>query len=129
MLIGEIVRRTGLTKDTIRFYEKMNLIDVPKKSRRHNNYKEYPEPLVKKLIVIQKLKGFGFTLSEIQEMISLFEEDLLVCSDNIPMIKQKIKQIDSKINELTEIKIHLSNCIISCPGDCKVENTLKELKE
>lgn len=128
MLIGEIVKETGLPKDTIRFYEKLKLIEIPRKSRRSNNYKEYPESVIKKLIVIQKLKGFGFTLNEIGDMISLFEEDLLVCSDNIPMIRDKIRIIDIKMKELKEMKKHLSNCIACCPGNCQVENALKELK-
>jgi DNA-binding transcriptional MerR regulator len=37
MLIGELVERSGLTKDTIRFYEKKGLIALDKKSRRENN--------------------------------------------------------------------------------------------
>lgn len=83
---------------------------------------------MKKLSVIQKLKGFGFTLNEIQEMISLYEEDLLTCSDNIPKVKEKIKVIDSKIKELKEVKRLLQNCIAHCPVDCQVEATLSELK-
>lgn len=128
MLIGEIVAKTGLPKDTIRFYEKAGLISLPKKARRANNYKEYPDAVLKKLSVIQKLKGFGFTLNEIQEMISLYEENLLTCSDNIPKVKEKIRLIDGKIKELKEVKRLLQSCIAHCPADCQVEATLMELK-
>jgi DNA-binding transcriptional MerR regulator len=41
MLIGKLVKETGLSKDTIRFYEKHGLISVNRKERRSNNYKEY----------------------------------------------------------------------------------------
>ena len=128
MLIGEVVKRTGLARDTIRFYEKMDLMEIPGKCRRQNNYKDYPEPIVQKLLVIQKLKGFGFTLNEIKEMISLYEEDLLVCSDNIPLVKEKIRLIDEKINDLKAVKEHLWICITGCPGNCNVEAALLELK-
>ncbi len=49
MLIGQLAQRTGFTRDTIRFYEKHGLIQMPHKARRENNYKEYPDaaqPLV-----------------------------------------------------------------------------------
>jgi DNA-binding transcriptional MerR regulator len=37
MLIGELSKQTGLSRDTIRFYEKQGLIAVGRKERRFNN--------------------------------------------------------------------------------------------
>ncbi len=133
MLIGEIIKKTGLTKDTIRFYEKMGLIKVPKKARRENNYKEYPEGVLKRLSVIQKLKGFGFTLNEIDEIIRLYEADLSTCPENLPKVYEKINSIDEKIRQLEEVKQKLVNCIKDCsssnPCGCKLEDALAELKQ
>ncbi|WP_257588478.1 MerR family DNA-binding transcriptional regulator [Leptospira sp. id769339] len=41
MLIGEIVKKTGISRDTIRFYEKEGLFRNCLIIRRDNNYKEY----------------------------------------------------------------------------------------
>ena len=71
MLIGELDERTGLTKDTIRFYEKKGLIALDRKSRRENNYKEYPAQVLEKLMLIRKLKDMGFTLNEIDTFLAL----------------------------------------------------------
>ena len=52
MLIGELSKRTGFSHDTIRFCEKKGLIEVDKKERRDNNYKEYPETVLDRLMLI-----------------------------------------------------------------------------
>lgn len=127
MLIGELVQKTGFSRDTIRFYEKMGLIIVPRKARRENNYKEYPDNLVNKLLVMKQLKEFGFTLTEIADLISLYEADLPVCSENIPKIKEKIRLIDEKIKQLKSVKQQLIQCMKNCPDACKIEETLGKL--
>lgn len=133
MLIGEVIKKTGVTKDTIRFYEKMGLLKVPKKARRENNYKEYPESIVKKLVVIQRLKGFGFTLNEINEIIRLYEADITTCPENLPKVHDKIKSIEEKIMQLEEVKKKLTDCIKDCssisPCGCKLDDALSELKQ
>lgn len=41
MLIGIIAQESGFSRDTIRYYEKIGLLRLPKRARRENNYKEY----------------------------------------------------------------------------------------
>ena len=53
MLIGELSKACGLSRDTIRFYEKHGLIAVGKRERRFNNYKEYSEETLKRLLSIK----------------------------------------------------------------------------
>lgn len=40
MLIGELSKQTGFTRDTIRFYEKQGLIRVDREQRTPGNYKD-----------------------------------------------------------------------------------------
>src|SRR3546814_17661555 len=49
MLIGELSEKTGFSRDTIRFFEKQGLIQLDRKQRRDNNYKEYPEEVLNRL--------------------------------------------------------------------------------
>ncbi|HYH15701.1 MAG TPA: MerR family DNA-binding protein [Flavisolibacter sp.] len=72
--------------------------------------------------------GFGFTLSEIGEMIALYEADLITCADNIPKIQQKVEVINAKIRQLEAIQMPLLNCISNSPGACEIEDTLERLK-
>ena len=104
MLIGEISKKTSLSRDTIRFYEKKGLIKVDRTDSEWNNYKDYSVETLKALLLIKKTKGFGFTLNEIAELMELFKMDAASCNVMSVKIKEKLSDIDKKIKELKDMK-------------------------
>ncbi len=104
MLIGEISKKTGLSRDTIRFYEKKGLIKVDRTDSEWNNYKDYTVQTYHTLLLIKKAKGFGFTLNEIAEILDLLEMDRANCSTLTVKAEEKVKVIDEKIIELKAMK-------------------------
>ena len=114
MLIGEVSRITGLSRDTIRFYEKQGLIQVRRKDTRFNNYKEYSPEQVQKLLLIRRLKGFGFTLNEAAEYLELIDENLASCNTVSDKISLKVNLIDKKIEELRQIRSLLTQGVEEC---------------
>lgn len=52
MLIGELSKKTGLSKDTIRFYEKLGLIAASDRQPGTKLYKEYSPEIVERLLMI-----------------------------------------------------------------------------
>jgi len=108
MLIGEVCKQTGLSRDTIRFYEKSGLLKRDKKARRGNYYKEYSELDLKILFFIQLIKEYGFTLTEIKEFLSEMEKKKNGAFNKTDLkISKKINEVDKKINELLKIKKRL----------------------
>ena len=127
MLIGELVERTRLTKDTIRFYEKRGLIALDRKSRRENNYKEYPEQVLEKLMVIRKLKDMGFTLNEIDTFLDLWRDEDANCKDVKYTFENKITLVNEHILKLMELKSRLTESLTKCNNDnCEFEKTVRE---
>jgi MerR family copper efflux transcriptional regulator len=125
MLIGEIVERTGLTKDTIRFYEKKGLIALDRKSRRENNYKEYSEQVLDKLMLIRKLKDMGFTLNEIDTFLELWREEDASCKNLKFTLENKIILINEQVQRLNELKTKLTDSLTKCNNDdCEFEKTI-----
>lgn len=118
MLIGQIVKETGLSKDTIRFYEKQGLISVHWKERRQNNYKEYSAEVLQKLLTIKRLKDFGFTLNEISEMLDMIEVNEATCNNVSHTISKKVNLLDHKIKELIQIRNLLLTGAKKCAGYC-----------
>lgn len=114
MLIGEVSRITGLSRDTIRFYEKQGLIQAHRKDTRFNNYKEYSPELVQRLLLIMRLKNFGFTLNEAAEYLELIEENKASCNTVSDKITQKVQFIDQKIEELRQIRFLLTQGVEEC---------------
>lgn len=111
MLIGELVKRTGFSRDTIRFYEKKGLISVGRKERRDNNYKEYSGRVLERLHMIRKIKNFGFTLNETAELLEMIEMNTASCSSVSSKVAEKISLIDAKIQELMELKQTMQNIL------------------
>lgn len=117
MLIGELSKACGLSRDTIRFYEKHGLITVGKKERRFNNYKEYSEETLKRLLSIKQLKGFGFTLNEISELLDMLEVNIATCKNVSHKIDEKILLINQKIKALKTVRKQLSEGKQNCEDE------------
>jgi MerR family copper efflux transcriptional regulator len=108
MLIGQLSRSTGFSKDTIRYYEKIGLIELPKRPRIGNNYKDYPEELVQTLNAIRKYKELGFTLEEIRELLVLQSIQVLDVSKLIQIVERKITGMDAEIERLHAYRLRLN---------------------
>src|SRR3546814_18722859 len=111
MLIGELSEKTGFSRDTIRFYEKQGLIQLGRRQRRDNNYKEYPEEVFKRLVAIKHIKHLGFTLKEAANLLDMMEENEATCSNVSGFILQKVDLLETKIRELTALRKQLLNSL------------------
>jgi DNA-binding transcriptional MerR regulator len=121
MLIGQLVKETGLSKDTIRFYEKHGLISVHHKERRSNNYKEYSKEVLDRLLTIKRLKGFGFTLNEVSDLLEMIETNEASCNKVSHKITDKVSLLDEKIRELIAVRTLLLNGVKRCQNGCSPE--------
>ncbi len=117
MLIGELSKASGLSRDTIRFYEKNGLIAVGKKERRFNNYKEYSEETLKRLLSIKQLKGFGFTLNEIAYLLDMLDVNEATCKNVSHKIDEKVLLINQKIKELKAVRKQLLDGKNNCQSE------------
>ena len=107
MLINQLAKISGFTKDTIRYYEKIGLIELPKNARLDNNYKNYPDHIAKTLQSIANLKKLGFTLEEIREIIVRKQINALDSTTTVKIIEQKIIHLDTQIDKLLLYKHRL----------------------
>lgn len=106
MRIGELARRTGLTKSRIRFYERIGLLEPV--DRMPNGYRVYPESAVIVLGLILMAQDAGFTLEEIQMLVprdlATWNHDLLAAT-----LARKIAEIEAQQAQLEASKRHLLN--------------------
>lgn len=114
MLIGELAQKTNLSRHTIRFYEKLGLIDVPAKSRRDNNYKEYPEETLRQIAAIQRIKSKGFTLKEAKGIINLVTSGTLDRERGKRYIYHKVKLVEKQIEQLQKVRKSLIEIADTC---------------
>jgi len=104
MLIGDLAKRTGLTSDTIRFYEKLGLLDERFIRRGANNYRHYSDAAADRIRVIQSLQAACFTLAEIKTLLDRWDAGTLTPADGELYLQQKVDDIDRRIAEFEQMK-------------------------
>jgi DNA-binding transcriptional MerR regulator len=117
MLIGALAKASGFSRDTIRYYEKIGLLELPKNARRINNYKDYPESALATLQTISNLKRLGFTLEEIREIVIRYEVDALDTPTAFRIIEQKLIHLDIQIDKLLLYKYRLQQAQMKLSGE------------
>jgi MerR family transcriptional regulator, copper efflux regulator len=122
MLIGELSKKTGVSKDTIRFYEKLALIVGSDREAGTRRYKEYSPETVERLAMITQGKGLGFTLSEIKQLLDEWGSGALSKSDQIKVIERKIEEIVEKREKLDTIEAYLVKKLSKLEEDVRSES-------
>ncbi len=116
-LIGELARRAGVNKETVRFYEAKGLLDPPtrRESGFHSTgYREYTDETVLHIKFIKQLQKLDFRLREIKCLFDLYESGARECDDFMGDMEAKIESIQSELDRLVLAKTTLSELLSKC---------------
>lgn len=69
--------------------------------------------------MFRRRERFGFTLNETSELLGLIERNLASCDNVAQRAEEKVKLIDQKIRELTDLKEVLLANVGSCGTCCE----------
>ncbi|EDX88087.1 MerR family transcriptional regulator [Alcanivorax sp. DG881] len=101
MRIAELEQRTGVSRHTLRYYEKEGLLlEV---GRRGNNYRDYSDKAVQRVGMVRQLKALGFSLKEIREVLDALRNDSINCDQGAALMAEKKAAVDRKITELKAV--------------------------
>jgi DNA-binding transcriptional MerR regulator len=131
-LISQLAKKTDLSTDTIRFYEKKKLIQP--NFRANNQYRYYDDSALKKLLFIKRCRALNMSLKEIESLIELEQNPTQSCATVNLMIDQHLEEITNKIKELKLFKHELeqlrSSCLVPTTIDhCQILKTLEDRPE
>lgn len=112
MQIGEVAKRTALTVDAIRFYERRTLL--PKPPRTQGRFRLYSNDDVARLRFITNMQGLGFSLREIGQLLELREHHQEACHEVRDLLATKLKKVRSKIGELKKLERELALDLRKC---------------
>lgn len=124
MFIGKLAAKTGLSKDTIRFYEKIGLIQASGYVRQANNYKSYTVHTLNRLNHIQELKNAGFTLAEIVDLLDSFQQGRQPCAALPANLADKLSRINEKIESLESSRYSIKKMMEACDSECALRDGL-----
>lgn len=115
LTIGKLGELTGISSETLRYYEKMKLIIAD--ARSPAGYRLYSPDAVRIVRFIRGAKELNFTLDEIRQLLVLKSSDKSTCAEILKHTEAKIKQAETRILELKEIKKVLKQLAEQCPAD------------
>ena len=102
--IGEIAKRTALSVDAIRFYERRNLL--PPASRSAGRFRLYTSDAIERLRLVRRMQGLGFSLQEIKELMRVRADRAHACSAVRQFLKTKLGDA-VRIRELQQLETEL----------------------
>ena len=134
-LISDLAKQTGLSSDTIRFYEKKGLIQA--EYRADNQYRYFDCQTLKRLFMIKRCRSLDMNLREIEQLIQLEQHPESDCGVINDMLDQHLLQINQRILELKAFqqqlielrdRCHRNTTIDHCQILKTLENEQSDLK-
>lgn len=127
--IGQVAKQSGVSVETVRYYEKEGLLEVPE--RKESGYRQFKGDTIARLSFIQQAKKLGFSLKEIGELLSITSDANTVCDDVKQLSQDKLVDIENKIKMLQQMRKSLKKLIDVCPGqapinDCPILDALQK---
>ena len=107
MLIGELCKTAGVTKDCVRYYESLGLIHSTPRLAGSRTYREYDEETLRRLELIEYGKSLLFTLREIKPLLDLFMSNQLPKEQRRRRLEQKLVEVEDKIRKAQRVQQRL----------------------
>lgn len=112
--IGDVTRHTGLSADTLRYYEKIKLLRPIGRSA--SGVRVYDEGDLSRLRFIQRAKAMNFSLEEIARLLEMREDPQHARDEVRELTQRKLKDVESHMEELDTLRKELTLLVNLCRG-------------
>src|SRR5262245_29694687 len=112
MKVGQLAEATGVSVQTIRFYERRGLVPAPR--RLQSGYRDYPAETVRTVLLIKRMQEVGFTLRELGHFLRLLETEPHNTPERRAYAEAKLGAIDAQIERLRAMREELSRRLLTC---------------
>jgi len=127
MRIGEAAAASGCHLETVRYYERIGLLNPP--PRTSSGYRDYRDGDVARLQFVTRGRDLGFSIEEIRSLLRLSEDAALSCADVDELARQHLDDVRTKIRDLQRMAKELERTITRCHGgnrgDCVILDALR----
>lgn len=133
LTIGKLAAQTDLSTNALRFYEREGLIQPSSKTP--SGYRLYGDDAVARVRFIQHAQHCGFTLTEINELLTLRAQGSACCDNVRRLVIEKKLQLEAKIRAMKVMSKALDLLITDVPdegpamGDCPILGAMERIGE
>lgn len=111
--IGELAASSGVTPDTLRYYERLGLL--PRPQRTGGGFRVYIPAALQRVRFIKQAQTLGLSLQEIRELVSYADRGgLKRCQRVHDLLQRKVADLDTTLAELQEFRRTLQGYFEEC---------------
>lgn len=110
--IGALSEITGVNIETIRYYEKIGLLPVPRRSE--GRHRLYDRDLTQRLQFVRRSRELGFSIDEIKALLRLVDQGGLGCREAKGITERHLADIRGKISDLKRLERVLGRLAAAC---------------
>ena len=124
--IGELSRHSGVNIETIRYYERVEMLVPP--PRTAGGHRVYGTTDLRILVFIRRSRELGFSLDEIRALLRLGGPGQASCREVREIAVSHLEDIRLKLSDLRKLERLLSRTVARCSGemapDCPILDIL-----
>ena len=103
--ISELAGTLGLRADTLRYYERLGLLEPTGRSTA--GYRLYDETSAERLRFIKGLQRMGLRLGDIKELLDVRERGRCPCGHTDVLVERRLAEVQAEIEELEAVRAQL----------------------
>lgn len=115
MNIGDAAAAAGVTPKMVRHYESLGLIPEPE--RTEAGYRLYGEREVAMLRFIRQSRGLGFSMKQIEALLSLWRDPGRRSREVKEVALQQLEELEQRQREIDQMRGTLQELVAQCRGD------------
>ncbi len=119
MRIGELAKKLDCPVETIRYWEREQLL--PKPSRTEGNYRAYSESDFEHLLFVRNCRALDMSLDEIRQLLRFKGQPKNHCGRVNDLIDHHIEEVVQKIETLQLLETQLRALRQQCDEDREIE--------
>lgn len=120
MRIGELAKATGVDVETIRYYEKAQLLSAP--TRSDNGYRAYTQAHLERLAFIRHCRALDIPLAEVQRLLSFVDSPQSDCGEIDQLIDAQLAKVRARLASMQALERQL----VALRGQCSAPHRASE---
>ena len=111
--IGDVASRTGVSIDTLRYYEKRRLLNRPRRSS--GGFRLFAPEAIERVLFIKQAQELGFSLAEIGGVLTTGGAD--ECKKVRDLLQRKLSELDDRLKAMKGFRRVLTRHLSACEGE------------
>ena len=120
MRIGELAKATGVDVETIRYYEKVQLLSAP--ARSDNGYRSYTQAHLERLAFIRHCRALDIPLADVQRLLTFVDNPQSDCGDINRLIDAQLAKVQARLASMQALERQLE----ALRGQCSAPHRASE---